>query len=83
MTVVQTETLEKAASAKSGDAAWERLVPRPSPEFPRVFLHLGADLSAWEGIKPYLDDLLARPLPDRESLLRWIRDYAELSDAVG
>src|SRR6185295_13136211 len=57
-------------------------VPRPSREFPRSFVASDADLSSWEAIRPYLEDLRARPLPDRESLLRWIRDYAELGDAV-
>jgi len=62
--------------------AWVAKVPRPSPEFPRTFIAADAELSSWEGIKPYLDELRARPLPDRPSLLKWIRDYAEIGDAV-
>jgi oligoendopeptidase F len=57
-------------------------VPRPSLEFPRRFIAVDADLSKWEGIKIYADELNGRALPDRESLLKWIRDFAELSDAV-
>lgn len=70
-------------SSEAHSMAWTRKVPRPSPEFPRRFLDAKADLSAWAGIKPYLDELRNRALPDRESLLAWIRDYAELGDAVG
>lgn len=62
--------------------AWVAKVPRPSPEFPRRFIAPDANLSTWEGIQPYLAELNSRPLPDRESLLKWIRDYAELGDAV-
>jgi oligoendopeptidase F len=57
-------------------------VPRPSQEFPRKYIAMAADLSRWEGIKLYVDELNRRSLPDRESLLNWIRDFAELSDAV-
>ncbi|MBW8887934.1 MAG: M3 family oligoendopeptidase [Fibrobacteres bacterium] len=73
---------QQAAVAASVVPAWVAKVPRPSPEFPRSFIAADADLSAWEGIKPYLEELNARPLPDRAALLKWIRDYAELSDAV-
>ncbi len=57
-------------------------VPRPSPEFPRSYIAADADLSKWDEIKTYLDELNRRFLPDRESLLLWIRDYAELGDVV-
>src|SRR5947209_1341401 len=62
--------------------AWLTKVPRPSAEFPRSFIAADADLSNWAGIQPYLEELNRRALPDRESLLKWIRDYAELGDAV-
>ncbi len=62
--------------------AWLAKVPRPSPEFPRNFIAADADLSGWEGIKTYLDELVSRPVPDRHTLIQWIQDYAELGDAV-
>lgn len=61
---------------------WMEKVPRPSPEFPRRFLAADADLSTWEGIKPYLEGLRDRALPTRESLLQWVRDLSELTDAL-
>lgn len=72
-----------AAAAEAAAPDWTRRVPRPSLEFPRRFLDSQADLSAWEGIKPYLDILLTRALPDRAALVQWICDYSELTDAVG
>jgi oligoendopeptidase F len=73
---------DSAKAARPNSMAWMDKVPRPSPEFPRSFLDANADLSAWEGIKPYLENLRSRALPDRESLLGWIRDFSELADAV-
>jgi oligoendopeptidase F len=77
---------EGAVSTGSADdgsgMAWTRKVPRPSPDYPRQYLDARADLSDWAGIKPYLEELRGRSLPDRPALLKWIRDYSELADAV-
>ncbi|HLP43231.1 MAG TPA: M3 family oligoendopeptidase [Fibrobacteria bacterium] len=73
----------ESAASRAPAMAWAAKVPRPSPEFPRSYVDPEADLSGWEGIKPYLDELRARSLPNRESLLKWIRDFAEVSDVVG
>jgi oligoendopeptidase F len=73
----------KGESPPSGIVpAWVTKVPRPSPEFPRSFIAVDASLSSWEGIRPYLEELRGRALPDRAGLLKWIRDYAEFGDAV-
>src|SRR5690606_29129931 len=71
-----------AAAGGMETPAWVAKVPRPSPEFPREFIAADADLSDWNGIKPYLEELNGRFLPDMGSLLKWVRDFAELSDAV-
>lgn len=62
--------------------AWMKKLPRPSPEYPRRFVAPDADLSTWESIAPYIENLKSRPLPDRAALLAWIRDLGELGDAV-
>jgi oligoendopeptidase F len=77
-----TGPTSEAGSGLANVPAWLAKVPRPSKEFPRIFLANDASLSSWEGIKPYLDELLSRVLPDRASLLQWIQDYAEIGDAV-
>ncbi len=71
-----------AKATAAPQAEWVAKVPRPSPEFPRTYIAIDADLSGWPGIQPYLDELNRRFLPDRDALLKWIRDYAELGDAV-
>lgn len=77
-----SKQVKEGSSASGSVPAWVAKVPRPSPEFPRTFIAADADLSSWEGIKPYLDELRARTLPNRADLLKWIQDYAELGDAV-
>ena len=46
---------EQQAGGGAGSVpAWVSKVPRPSPEFPRRFIAPDANLSTWDGIKPYL-----------------------------
>ncbi len=78
--VINPET--KGNPIQKIEPAWIAKVPRPSPEFPRVYIANDADLSSWLGIKPYLIELCDRPLPDQKALLKWIQDYAELGDSV-
>lgn len=49
-----------------------------SHTFARRFVNPEADLSSWEVIEPYLDQLQEREIPDAESLERWLEDYSEL-----
>lgn len=76
------DDVRKGGAGPGAEPAWAAKVPRPSPEFPRRFVAADADVSRWEGIRPYLDDLRNRALPDREALIRWIRDYSEIGDVV-
>ncbi len=82
MVVSGSDPQGKGGAPAKNIPAWIAKVPRPSPEFPRRFIAADADLSKWDGIKSYLDELNLRFLPDRESLIGWISDFAEFGDAV-
>jgi oligoendopeptidase F len=47
----------------------------------RQFLHENLSIQAWEDLKPYFDDLLARELHSLAEFERWLSDRSEL-DAV-
>jgi oligoendopeptidase F len=47
----------------------------------RYFLDDDLNIQAWEDLKPYFDDLLARDLHSQEEFERWLSDRSEL-DAV-
>ena len=47
----------------------------------RYFLDEDLSIQAWEDLKPYFDDLLARDLHSQEEFERWLSDRSEL-DAV-
>lgn len=51
-------------------------------ELPRRFVPASADMADWPAIAALFDDLDRRPLADRESLIRWLADWDELSAAV-
>lgn len=68
--------------AVPGRAPWQDRVPRPSSEFPRLYLKTHADLSDWATLEPYLQELKDRPLPDRSALEKWIADLNELMNAL-
>jgi oligoendopeptidase F len=44
----------------------------------RLFLPADLQVSDWEQLKPYFDELLSRDISSRESLLHWLRDRSEL-----
>lgn len=45
---------------------------------PRTFLPEDFQVSGWEAVKPYFDDLLEREISSSEDLKQWFRDRSEL-----
>ncbi len=51
-------------------------------EFPRQFVAVGEDLSTWERMEPYFDDLTERPIEKPEHLNSWLLDWSELASCI-
>ncbi|MGB0715912.1 MAG: M3 family oligoendopeptidase [Phycisphaerae bacterium] len=50
--------------------------------YSRRFVENDADLSQWEMIEPYLDQLKERNVDDAGDLVRWLEDYSELAACI-
>ncbi|MDQ2658088.1 MAG: M3 family oligoendopeptidase [Bacteroidota bacterium] len=48
----------------------------------RTFLPEDFVLSSWEKLKPYFDELLARPLASMDALKKWFSDRSELESII-
>ena len=71
------------ASTSPAPSDWKQNAQRPSPKYPRHYVPASIDLGDWEAQKILWEELKDRPLPDAAALTQWIRDWNELSDAVG
>ncbi|HVZ55219.1 MAG TPA: M3 family oligoendopeptidase [Chitinophagaceae bacterium] len=47
-------------------------------KLPRHFVASDFEVRDWASLEPYFQDLLQRPLPDRQALEQWLRDLSEL-----
>lgn len=56
---------------------------RPSPDYPRHYIPVTAELSTWEQIEPYYTELLSRPLNSVQDVEKWIADQSELGSVIG
>jgi len=48
----------------------------------RQFLPEDFQVTSWENLKPYFDQLLERPLPDAAALKQWFRDRSEVESVM-
>ncbi|MBI1343490.1 MAG: M3 family oligoendopeptidase [Terrimonas sp.] len=51
-------------------------------KIPRHFLPASFTITNWESLEPWFCDLLDRPIPSREALEQWLRDYNELEAVI-
>lgn len=49
---------------------------------PRTFLPEDLKIESWEGIEPFCNDLLSRPIDSVEDLKRWLKDRSELNAVI-
>lgn len=49
---------------------------------PRTFLPGDLKVESWEGIEPFCNDLLNRPINSIEDLKRWLKDRSELNAVI-
>ncbi len=49
---------------------------------PRTFLPEDLKIESWEGIEPFCNDLLSRPIDSIEDLKRWLKDRSELNAVI-
>lgn len=48
----------------------------------RSYVQSGFVITTWDLLKPYFDELLARPLTNAETLKQWLKDYSELTAVI-
>jgi oligoendopeptidase F len=76
-----------ALLGRLGDASMSRTVlslelSSLPHDFPRKFLPTGIDSNKWDAIGKYYDELKKRRLADKNELVRWLEDEAELQSVV-
>lgn len=49
---------------------------------PRYFLPEDFNLTTWENVQPYFEDLKTREITSKEDLLQWLKDASELEAAI-
>ena len=70
------------APVSSVHPLWKEKAARPSPQYPRRYVPDTLDLGNWDAQKPLWEELRDRVLPDEKTLLQWIQDWNELSEAI-
>jgi len=48
----------------------------------RKFLPEQFEISTWETLKPYFEDLLSRPIENSKALRHWLDDRSELESVI-
>lgn len=52
-------------------------------KIPRKYLPEDFKVTDWEGLKPFFEELLARPLASRQDLEQWLQDLSEMEAVIG
>jgi oligoendopeptidase F len=81
------EELTLRLFGRLGDACMSRTIltldySRLPHEFTRKFLPPKLDLTDWQAIGRYYDELQTRALKGKDDLMRWLEDEAELQSAI-
>ena len=58
------------------------LMSNISKQMERNFLDKSFQVTTWEALKPYFDELLDRKISNKEELSQWFKDRSELESVV-